>query len=53
MTDPSSPTALDLVASPGRLDAVLSALSGVSRSQVSGWIEAGRVRVGGVAVTKA
>lgn len=43
----TSPEHLDLEASAGRLDAVLSALSGVSRSQVAQWIEAGRVRVNG------
>ncbi|WP_135229293.1 RluA family pseudouridine synthase [Deinococcus fonticola] len=43
---------LTLTATPGRLDAVLAELSGVSRSQVAGWIEAGAVRVDGREVTK-
>ncbi|WP_189072374.1 RluA family pseudouridine synthase [Deinococcus sedimenti] len=38
---------------PGRLDAVVSALSGASRSQVAGWIEGGFVQVGGVPAVKA
>ena len=48
-----SPDRLTLTATPGRLDAVVSALSGASRSQVSGWIEAGHVQVGGVVAGKA
>ena len=48
----TSPAALTLTAHAGRLDSVLSELSGVSRSQVSGWIEAGRVRVGGSVVPR-
>lgn len=43
---------LTLVAHPGRLDSVLSDLAGVSRSQVSGWIESGRVQVAGVVVLR-
>ncbi|RJF71173.1 RluA family pseudouridine synthase [Deinococcus cavernae] len=43
---------LTLTATPGRLDAVLAELSGVSRSQVAGWIEVGAVRVDGREVTK-
>jgi 23S rRNA pseudouridine1911/1915/1917 synthase len=49
MTEPSS---LHFSATPGRLDSVLSELSGVSRSQISGWIEAGRVTVNGAAIRK-
>ncbi|ASN80455.1 RluA family pseudouridine synthase [Deinococcus ficus] len=41
-----------LTATPGRLDAVVSALVGASRSQVALWIEAGAVQVAGVSVTK-
>ncbi|WP_373290871.1 RluA family pseudouridine synthase [Deinococcus radiotolerans] len=48
-----SPTPLDFTATPGRLDAVVSALSGVSRSQVAGWIEAGHVQVDGEVAAKA
>lgn len=44
---------LDLTADAGRLDAVLAALSGASRSQVAQWIAAGHVRVNGDAVLKA
>ena len=51
MTSPS-PT-LIFSATPGRLDAVLSALSGQSRSQVAGWIAGGFVLVDGVGTTKA
>nr|WP_217449508.1 RluA family pseudouridine synthase [Deinococcus sp. JMULE3] len=43
---------MNLTATHGRLDAVVSALSGASRSQVAGWIEAGHVQVGGVVVSK-
>lgn len=46
-------TVLHLSATPGRLDAVLSELTGVSRSQVAGWIEAGLVQVEGRGVSKA
>lgn len=47
----SLPSPLTLTATPGRLDAVLAALSGHSRSQVAAWIADGRVRVdGGVAL---
>lgn len=46
-------TALHLKATPGRLDAVLSELTGVSRSQVAGWIEAGLVQVEGRNAAKA
>ncbi|WP_119672322.1 RluA family pseudouridine synthase [Deinococcus sp. RM] len=48
-----SPDRLTLTATPGRLDAVVSALSGASRSQVSTWIETGHVQVGGVVAGKA
>ncbi|WP_295814627.1 RluA family pseudouridine synthase [uncultured Deinococcus sp.] len=51
MTVPS-PT-LSFSATPGRLDAVLSALSGQSRSQVAGWIAGGFVLVDGVPALKA
>ncbi|WP_425147329.1 RluA family pseudouridine synthase [Deinococcus sp.] len=44
---------LSLVAQAGRLDSVLSELSGVSRSQVGGWIAGGRVRVAGTVATRA
>lgn len=44
---------LQLSAEAGRLDAVLAALSGASRSQVAQWIAAGQVRVNGEAVLKA
>ncbi|GGM10453.1 RluA family pseudouridine synthase [Deinococcus aerophilus] len=47
---PAPPT--EFQATPGRLDAVLAALSGHSRSQVSGWITAGAVTVDGEAVSK-
>lgn len=47
------PPTLDLTATPGRLDAVLADLAGVSRSQVAGWIAGGQVQVGGVVVQKA
>lgn len=50
MTDASAP--LTFTATPGRLDAVLSALSGQSRSQVAGWIAGGFVLVGGVPALK-
>jgi 23S rRNA pseudouridine1911/1915/1917 synthase len=39
-------------ATPGRLDSVLSALSGISRSQVGSWIGAGQVSVNGQAVVR-
>ncbi|ULH16822.1 RluA family pseudouridine synthase [Deinococcus sp. KNUC1210] len=48
----NSPGILTLLAHAGRLDSVLSDLSGVSRSQVSGWIEAGQVQVGGQVVQR-
>ncbi len=48
-----SDAALNLTATPGRLDAVLAELVGASRSQVAGWIEGGHVQVGGVVVQKA
>ncbi|GHF48600.1 23S rRNA pseudouridine1911/1915/1917 synthase [Deinococcus metalli] len=51
MTPPSPP--LTFTATPGRLDAVLSALSGQSRSQVAGWIAGGFVRVEGSLALKA
>ncbi|SMB94244.1 ribosomal large subunit pseudouridine synthase D [Deinococcus hopiensis KR-140] len=44
---------LRLIATPGRLDAVLAELARVSRSQVAGWIAGGHVQVGGVVVHKA
>ncbi|MDV6376588.1 RluA family pseudouridine synthase [Deinococcus arenicola] len=47
-----SPTPLELEATPGRLDAVLSVLMGSSRSQVSGWIAGGFVQVGGEVAAK-
>ena len=50
---PDIPAPLRLTAEPGRLDAVVSALTGVSRSQVAGWIEGGHVEVAGQVVTKA
>ncbi len=43
----------DYTAAPGRLDAVAAELSGASRSQVAGWIAAGRVQVDGQPATKA
>ncbi|MFC4426068.1 RluA family pseudouridine synthase [Deinococcus navajonensis] len=46
----SSP--LFFTATPGRLDAVLAALSGASRSQVAGWIAGGHVRVNGQTASK-
>ncbi|MDO4246759.1 MAG: RluA family pseudouridine synthase [Deinococcus sp.] len=49
---PELPAPLHLTAEAGRLDAVVSALCGVSRSQVAGWIEAGRVEVDGRTVEK-
>ncbi|WP_424952112.1 RluA family pseudouridine synthase [Deinococcus sp.] len=49
----TTPILLHFSASPGRLDSVLSELSGVSRSQVGHWIEAGRVSVDGQAVARA
>ncbi|GGJ64326.1 RluA family pseudouridine synthase [Deinococcus aquiradiocola] len=49
----NAPTSLHLQATPGRLDSVLSELSGVSRSQIGGWIGQGRVRVDGTPVTRA
>ena len=50
---PESPVPLEFTADPGRLDAVVSLLSGVSRSQVAGWIEAGLVEIDGRAASKA
>ncbi|MPY67801.1 RluA family pseudouridine synthase [Deinococcus sp. SDU3-2] len=44
---------LSFTAAPGRLDAVLADLTGVSRSQVAGWIAGGHVAVGGQPATKA
>ncbi|MDL2344277.1 RluA family pseudouridine synthase [Deinococcus sp. MIMF12] len=44
---------LHLTAAPGRLDAVLADLTGVSRSQVAGWIAGGHVAVAGLPATKA
>ena len=44
---------MTFTAAPGRLDAVLSALSGASRSQVAGWIAGAHVQVDGVTGTKA
>ncbi len=49
----TAPDPLTLTATPGRLDAVLAELTGVSRSQVAGWIDGGHVRVEGRPVTKA
>ena len=49
----SSTQLLTLTASAGRLDASLSALSGMSRSQVAHLIEAGQVTVNGQLVSKA
>jgi 23S rRNA pseudouridine1911/1915/1917 synthase len=43
---------LTFSATPGRLDSVLSALSGISRSQVGHWIGAGQVSVNGQAVVR-
>lgn len=48
----TTPPPLHYSAIAGRLDSVLSELSGVSRSQVSQWIEAGRVTVSGVSVKR-
>ena len=48
----TTPPPLHYSATAGRLDSVLSELSGVSRSQVSQWIEAGRVTVSGVSVKR-
>ncbi|MBB5235089.1 RluA family pseudouridine synthase [Deinococcus budaensis] len=47
------PPPLSLTATPGRLDAVLAELTGVSRSQVAGWIAGGHVQVGGVVAARA
>lgn len=44
---------LQLTAIAGRLDAVLAELTGVSRSQVAGWIEGGNVQIAGVPASKA
>jgi len=44
---------VNFTATPGRLDAALSAESGVSRSQVAQWIEAGLVLVNGQVALKA
>lgn len=49
----TSPQPLHLTATAGRLDAVLAELTGVSRSQVAGWIEGGHVRVAGQTAGKA
>ncbi|MDO4263781.1 MAG: RluA family pseudouridine synthase [Deinococcus sp.] len=46
-------TAQHHAAPAGRLDAAAAELTGQSRSQVAGWIAAGRVQVEGRAVTKA
>ncbi|WP_291424846.1 RluA family pseudouridine synthase [Deinococcus sp.] len=43
---------LSLIATAGRLDTVLAELTGVSRSQVAGWVEGGQVQVGGVQASK-
>ncbi|MFC5849039.1 RluA family pseudouridine synthase [Deinococcus petrolearius] len=51
-TDASASPPLALTATAGRLDAVLAAQSGVSRSQVAGWIAGGHVRVGGEVLLK-
>lgn len=51
-TDAAAPAPLALTATPGRLDAVLAAQSGVSRSQVAGWIAGGHVQVGGAVSLK-
>ncbi|UBV44007.1 RluA family pseudouridine synthase [Deinococcus taeanensis] len=48
-----SPAPLIVTATPGRLDAVLSGLSGASRSQVAGWIAGGFVQVGTEVAVKA
>ncbi|WP_420596059.1 RluA family pseudouridine synthase [Deinococcus sp.] len=50
--EPLTAPPLTFTATPGRLDAVLSELSGVSRSQVAGRVAAGDVTVDGQAVTK-
>jgi 23S rRNA pseudouridine1911/1915/1917 synthase len=50
--DPTSTPPLALTATAGRLDAVLAAQSGVSRSQVAGWIAGGHVQVGGAVALK-
>ncbi len=53
-TEPPSPSSLLTVeATPGRLDAVLAALTGHSRSQVAGWIAGGLVQVDGELVLRA
>ena len=57
-TDPvtpplTPPTLLQFSATPGRLDSVLSEVSGVSRSQVGQWIGAGRVSVDGTVALRA
>ena len=49
----TSSSPLSLTAAPGRLDAVLAELTGVSRSQVAGWIAGGHVQVGGVVAARA
>lgn len=50
---PDVPDPLTLTADVGRLDAVVSQLSGVSRSQAAAWIEAGLVEIDGKPATKA
>lgn len=47
VNDAPRPESSLLTATPGRLDAVLSALTGASRSQVAGWITGGCVQVAG------
>ncbi|WP_261663992.1 RluA family pseudouridine synthase [Deinococcus sp. Marseille-Q6407] len=49
----NEPPTQQYAASPGRLDAVAAELTGQSRSQLTGWIAAGRVLVDGRPVTKA
>ena len=49
----TAPSPLTFSATPGRLDSVLSELSGISRSQVGMWIEAGRVSIDGTVAKRA
>lgn len=52
MTPEAIPAPWQFTAVPGRLDAVLAELTGISRSQIASWIEGGHVQVGGRNITK-
>ncbi|GGR63945.1 pseudouridine synthase [Deinococcus seoulensis] len=52
VNDAPHPDTRTLSATPGRLDAVLSALTGASRSQVAAWITGGFVQVAGQVALK-